>query len=91
MPRGTGAQEEYNPKPRKISEAHVQQKEAVKEACEQDIAKALTKYNEKEHLCGEILPEEQQIYRVKALSHPSSAVAERVFSTLKCREQLLKC
>ena len=61
MPRGTGAQEEYNSKPRKIAEARGQ-----KEAREQHIAKALTKYNEKEHLRGETLPEEQQVYRVKA-------------------------
>ena len=39
----------------------------TKEAREQDIAMALMKYNEKEHLSGETLPEEQQVYRIKVV------------------------
>ena len=40
----------------------------MKEAREQDIAMALTKYNEKEHLRGETLPQEQQVCRVKVVT-----------------------
>lgn len=52
------------------SQKHVdsKKKRKMKEAREQDIAMALTKYNEKEHLRGETLPEEQQVYRVKVVT-----------------------
>ena len=43
-------------------------KEAKKEAREQDIATALRAHNAKEHLVGEHLPETQQVFRVKVVS-----------------------
>ena len=40
----------------------------MKEAREKDIAVALAKHNEEQHLRGETLPEQQQVYRVKVVT-----------------------
>ena len=40
----------------------------MKEARKQNIAMALMKYSEKEHLRGDTLPEEQQVYRIKVVT-----------------------
>ena len=52
------------------SQKHASSKKKLelKEAREQDIAVALSKHNEKEHLRGETLPEQQQVYRVKVVT-----------------------
>ena len=45
------------------------EKEAgVKGAREHDIAQALVEYNSEEHMKGETLPPEEQVYRVKVVS-----------------------
>ena len=41
---------------------------ASKQAREQDIAKTLSVHNEKTHLKGETLPEQQQVFRVKVIT-----------------------
>ena len=41
---------------------------AKKEMCERDIAKQLSDYNEQNHLIGENLPEETQVFRVKVVT-----------------------
>ena len=52
------------------SQKHADSKKKLemKEAHKQDIALALMKYNEKELLHGETLPEEQQVYRIKVVT-----------------------
>ena len=53
---------------RSVKHVDGKNKEAKKEAREQDIATALRAHNAKEHLVGEHLPEAQQVFRVKVVS-----------------------
>ena len=53
---------------RSVKHLDSKKKRETKEARERDIGTALAKYNETEHLRGETLPEQQQIYRVKVVT-----------------------
>uniref|UniRef100_A0A1X7TYF9 HAT C-terminal dimerisation domain-containing protein n=1 Tax=Amphimedon queenslandica TaxID=400682 RepID=A0A1X7TYF9_AMPQE len=90
-----GCREELNLKSTIInnhirSKKHEQGKERLrkKRACEADIAEALSKSNEEEHLRGESLPEGTQVFRVKVAKCFLSAGVP--LSKIECFRELLE-
>ena len=72
------------------SQKHVAGKASLKQKVgrEQDIANALEKHNNKEHLQGETLPMQQQVYRVKVVT--ALLKAGIPLSKLNCLRDILE-